>query len=199
MWEIIMRNWELREFGVQVNWPFPIQQVLLPIQRVRTSIWGLLNPIRQVLPLMSHIRSYPPDCSHSHPASLFLVLNSTIIVEHKVKSSFLSLYAMIMSWHQVQHSPSTTSTHDCQSSLHSHDYNLTPECSFSFRRASIQDQPALLESSKVKILRPHPHGSALTNWWIQFQLLAALPLTAAKYSSNLASDSNGSVFGPFVL
>jgi len=43
--------------------------------------------------------------------------------------------------HRVQHTPSTASTHDSLSSLHSHDYELTPECSFSFRRASLHDQP----------------------------------------------------------
>jgi hypothetical protein len=32
--------------------------------------------------------------------------------------------------------PSTESTQDCLSSLHTHDYELTPECSFSFRRAT---------------------------------------------------------------
>jgi hypothetical protein len=43
--------------------------------------------------------------------------------------------------HRVQHTPSTASTQDCLSSLHSHDYELTPECNFSFRRASLHDRP----------------------------------------------------------
>jgi hypothetical protein len=41
---------------------------------------------------------------------------------------------------------------------------LTPECSFSVRRASLQHhQLALPESSKVNILWPHSHGCKLTN------------------------------------
>jgi len=72
MGEIIMRNWDLREFRVQVNFPFLIRQVLVPIWRVKTGIQGLLNPIRQVVTLASHIRSYPPYRSHLHPPSLFL-------------------------------------------------------------------------------------------------------------------------------
>jgi len=32
--EIIMRNWDLREFRVRVNLPSPIRQVRLPIRRV---------------------------------------------------------------------------------------------------------------------------------------------------------------------
>jgi len=86
-WEIILRNWDSREFCVQVNLPFLIRQIRVPIRRVITTIRGLLNPIRHVVPLVSHIRSYPPYRSHLHPLSLFLVHNSTIIAEHKVKSS----------------------------------------------------------------------------------------------------------------
>jgi len=87
MGEIIMRNWDLREFRVRVNVPFPIRQVLLAIWRVKIPIRGLLNPIRQVVPLISRIRSYHQYRAHLYPPSLFLVHNSTIIAEHKVKSS----------------------------------------------------------------------------------------------------------------
>jgi hypothetical protein len=170
-----MRNWDLREFRVRVNLPFLIRQVLLLIRWVKTAIQGLLNPIRQVLPLTSHIGSYPPYRSHLHPHLSF----STIIAEPKVKSS-LSIspchnhestlstayteYRIQPSTpyteysihrvqhtpstaytenciHRVEHTPSTASTHDCLSSLHSHNYELTPECSFSFRRASLQARP----------------------------------------------------------
>jgi len=128
-----MRIWKLREFCVQVDVQFPTRQVLLLIQRVITTICGLLNPIRQVVPLTSHTRLYPPYHSHLHPASLFLIHNSAIISEYKVKS-FLSLS---MPWscvnteysiHRVQHTPSpaftvykntpsSACTEDCVSSL----------------------------------------------------------------------------------
>jgi len=75
---------------------------------------------------------------------------------------------------------STASTHDCRSSLYSHDYKLTPEYSFSFQRASIQDhQPALHESSKVNIPRPHSHSCELTNWGIESQHPVRLHWTAS--------------------
>jgi len=100
--------------------------------------------------------SYPlvssTSVSSSSPISLLLVHNSTIIAEHKVKSSpsislchdhelTLSTAYTEYSIHRVQHTPSTASTQDCLSSLHSHDYELTPECSFSFRHASLHNRP----------------------------------------------------------
>jgi len=121
MGKIIMRNWDLREFRMRVNLPSPIWQVQLPIQHVLTPIRGLPNPIRQVEPLISHIRSYPPHHSHLHPISLFLVHNSTIVAEHKVKLS-LSIspchdYELTPSTayteysiHRVQHTPYTAYT-----------------------------------------------------------------------------------------
>jgi len=45
MREIIMRNWDLREFRLRVNLLFLIWQVLLLIRGVKTPIRGLLNPI----------------------------------------------------------------------------------------------------------------------------------------------------------
>jgi len=140
----------LREFGVGVNLPSPIQQVRVPIRSITTPIRDLPNAIRQVVPLISHIWSYPPHCSHLHPPSLFLVHNCTIITEHNVKSSLPispchdheltpSTAYTEYSIHRVQHTPSTASAQDRLSALHSHDYELTPECSI--RRASLHDQP----------------------------------------------------------
>jgi hypothetical protein len=90
--------------------------------------------------------------SSSSPISVFLVHNSTIIAEHKVKSS-LSISpchdheltpSKAYTEHCIQrvlHTACTASSQDCLSSLHSDDCELTPECSFSFRRASLQDRP----------------------------------------------------------
>jgi hypothetical protein len=90
--------------------------------------------------------------SSSSAISLLLVHNSTIIAEHKVMS-FLSIspchdHDLTLSTayieyniHRVRHTPSTASTQDCLSSLHSHHYKLSPGCSFSFRCASLYDQP----------------------------------------------------------
>ena len=87
----------------------------------------------------------------SSPISLFLVYNSTIIAEHKVKSS-LSItpchdYELTPSTayteynlRRVQRTPSTAYTQHCVSSLHFHEYELTPVCSFSLQHASPDDQ-----------------------------------------------------------
>jgi len=87
-----------------------------------TPIWGLPNPIREVKPLIAHIRSYPPHGSHLHPPiSLFFVHNSNIITEHKVKLSLSispchdheltpSTAYTEYSIHRVQHTPSTAYT-----------------------------------------------------------------------------------------
>jgi len=91
--------------------------------------------------------------------------------------------------HRVQHTPSTASTEDCLSSLHSHDYELTPECSFSFRRTSLHDRPPSASSPwelKGKVTLSHSHGCELTNWWIESHHPVRRPSTASKYSSNLA-------------
>jgi hypothetical protein len=90
--------------------------------------------------------------SSSFPISLFLVHNSTIIAEHKVKSSLSisscheheltqSTAYIEYNIHRVQHTPSTVCTQECLSSFHSHDYELTPECSLSFWRTPLHDRP----------------------------------------------------------
>jgi len=131
--------------------------------------------------------SYPlvssTSFSYSSPISLFLIHNSTIIAEPKVKSSLsnslshdheltVSTAYTEYSIHRVQHTPSTAyteysihrvqhtsstayteysihrvkhtpttpSTQDCVSFLHSNNYELTPECSFSFWRSSLHNR-----------------------------------------------------------
>jgi len=59
---------------------------------------------------------------------------------HRVQHTPSTAYTEY-SIHRVQHTPSTASTQDCLSSLHSHDYKLTPGYSFSFWRASLHDRP----------------------------------------------------------
>jgi len=159
MGEIIMRKWDLREFCVRVNWPSPIQQVRDQTRRELTPIRGLPNTMRQFVHLISHIRSYPPYRSHLHPASLFLVHNSTIIAEHKVKSSL-----SISPWHDHELTPSTTYTgysihrvqHPpkivCLPFIHMiRSWPLNVASAFGVPPYTIdRHQPALYESSKVK-------------------------------------------------
>jgi len=214
MGQIIMRNWDLREFRVQVNSPSPIRQVRVLIRHVVTPIWGLPNPIRQVVPLISHIRSYPPHRSHFHPPSLSFSSTSQPSSQNtQLSHPSLSLHGMIMSWHRVQHTPSTAyteysihrvqhtpstaSTQDCLSSLHSHNYELTPECRVSFRRASLHDRPPSASSLwelNSKVTLSHSHSCELTNWWIESQHRARRPSTASKYWSNLTQSRPPSVY-----
>ena len=101
----------LREFCVRVNLPSPIWQGRVPIRRVITPIRGVPNPIRQAVRMISHICSYPPHCSSLHPPSLsFLFTTLPSSLNTKLSHPSLSLHSMIMSWHRVQHSSSTTYT-----------------------------------------------------------------------------------------
>jgi len=96
----IMRNWVLREFRVQVDWPSPIWQLWDPIRHVITPIRGLPNSIRHVIPLISHICLYLPHHSHLHPPSLsFSSTTQASSQNTKLSHPSLSLHAMIMSWH----------------------------------------------------------------------------------------------------
>jgi len=111
MGQIIMRNWDLRECRVRVNLPSPIRQVGFPIGHVITPIRALPDQIRQVVPLISHIWSYPPHRSHLHPTSLsFSSISQPSSQNTKLSHPSLSLHGMIMSWHRVQHTPSTAYT-----------------------------------------------------------------------------------------
>jgi len=180
----------LREFGVRVNLLSPICQVRVPIRSVITPIWGLPNPIRQVVPLISHIRSYPPHRSDFHPPSLSFSSTTLLSLQNtKLSHPSLSLHAMIMSWHRVQHTPSKASTQDCLSSFHSQDYEWTPECSFSFQCASLHDQPPSATAPwelKDIVTLAHSHVCESTNWGIESQHPARHPSTSSKYSSKLA-------------
>jgi len=81
--------------------------------------------------------------SSSSPISVFLVHNSTIIAEYKFKSSLCispchdheitpNTAYIEYNIHRVLHTPSPASTQDCLSFFHSHNYELTTECSFSY-------------------------------------------------------------------
>jgi len=61
-----MRNWDIRECCVRVNLPSPIWHEHLQILCVLTPMWGVPNAIRQVIPLISHIRLDPPHHSNHH-------------------------------------------------------------------------------------------------------------------------------------
>jgi len=186
----------LRECCVRVNLPSPTRQVRVQIRRELTPIRGLPNPMRQVVPLISHIRSYPPYHSHLHPPSLsFSSTTQPSSQNTKLSHPSLSLHDMIMSWHQVQHPPSTASTQDFLSSLYSH-YELTPECSFSFRRASLHDRPPSASSPwelKSQVTLSHSHGCELTNWWMESLHPARHRSIASKYLPNPARSRPPSV------
>jgi len=109
--------------------------------------------------------SRTPDFSYSHLHPLSISFSST--TRPSSQNTMLchpshSPHARNMSWHRVQHTlstayteyslhraqltPSTAFTYDCSSSLHSHDYELTPECGCSFRRTSLHDRPTSASS-----------------------------------------------------
>ena len=101
----------LTEFRVQVKWISAIRQVWLPIRRVIIPTRVLPIPIRQVVSLISHFHSYSPRCSHFHPTSLyFSSITVPLSQNRKWSHSSLSLHVMMISWHLVQHTPSTAYT-----------------------------------------------------------------------------------------
>ena len=178
MGEIIRRDLDIREYWVGANLLSPIQQVRVSIQPEITLMRGLSNPIRQVVALISHIRSYPLHCSHLHHPSLSLS-STTLPSSQNTKLSHPSLshHALIISWHRVQaytkynihwvhHTPTTVSTQYCLSSLYCHDCELTPECSFSFRHASLHDRlpsASLPWELKGEVTLSHSHVCEWTN------------------------------------
>jgi len=85
----------LRGFCVRVNWLSPMRQVRLLIRRVITPITRSSQPNQASrTPDYSYLLVSSISLSSSSPFSLFLVHNSTIIREHKVKSSL-----SISPWH----------------------------------------------------------------------------------------------------
>jgi len=113
------------------------------------------------------------DFCHPHISSILFpslssfCLSRLELYHHRRTQSEVIL--SISSCHDQELTLSRASTQHCRSSLHSHDYKVTPECSLSFRRASLQDQPALLQSSKVNIPRPLSPGCGPTSWWVECQ------------------------------
>ena len=126
--------------------------------------------------------------SSSSPSLSFSFTTLPSSQNTKLSHPSLSLHAMIMSWHSVQHTLSTASTQDCLSSLYSHHYELTPECSFSFWRASLHDRlpsASFPYELKGKVTLSRSHSFKFTNWWIESQHPARRPSTAYNYLSKL--------------
>jgi hypothetical protein len=137
----------------------------------------------------THELSYPLVFSTSFPSLSHISLSLPLSQNTKLSHPYVSLHAMIMRWHWVQHSPYTATFQDCLSSLHSQDYNMTHECSFSFQRASLQERPppaSLPYKLPGKVTSSHSHGCKLTNWWMESQHPVCLRSTASKFFSNLA-------------
>ena len=83
---------------------------------------------------------------------------------------------------------STASTRNRLFYLPSHDYKLTPECSFRFWHASLQHRPPSVSSLwelKGKVTLSYYHGCELTSWWIESRHLAGRSSTTTKYLSML--------------
>ena len=94
------------------------------------------------LPLLQHTKlSHLSLSLHVMIMSLHRVQHIPSTSIHRVQAYTEYKHTPSTSIHRVQHTPTTASTRDCLSSLHSHDYELTLECSFSFRCASLPNRP----------------------------------------------------------
>ena len=119
MREIIMRKWDLREFHVLVNCTIPNTAGKSPNPACDNTDTRSSKPSQVIhapdflYPLVSAISS-----SSSSPISLFLIHNSTIVAEHKAKSSLCISpchdYELTPSGsiHRVQYTPSTVYTYN---------------------------------------------------------------------------------------
>jgi hypothetical protein len=119
----------------------------------------------------------------------------------------LSLHAMVMTWHrvqqtpstsihQIQHTPSTASTYVGWPFLQSHDYGLTPTCNFSVWCVFQHNPPPAASSArqlKPKLIISHSQCCKLRNWWTVSWYPAHPQLTASKFLSNLAETQPPSV------
>jgi len=171
------------KLGLKIIWcasqwtiPIAMEQVWVPIRRVITPIQGLPNPIRQLVPVICHIRSYPPHRTHLHPPSLPFSSTTLLSSQNTMWShSCLSLNVMIMSWHQVYHTQRTAYT---ENRIHRIHYTPKIVClpfilmitSWPLNVSSAsglppytidRHQPALHEILKVK---SHSTGCEVTNW-----------------------------------
>jgi len=111
-----------------------------------------------------------------------------MMCRHRVWHTLRTAYTEV-SIHQVQHTPRTASTVDCVFFPHSHEYELTHQNNFSFKGASLPDQPPAASSPwelKGKATLSHSQRCKITNCWIESQHTAWYPSTACKSSSNLA-------------
>jgi len=178
MGEIIMQRWDLREFHVRVNWPLLIRQVPVMIPQVKSPVWGLPNPIRQVVLQISHRRSYPPYCAHLHPPSL--CFSSTTLPSsqaHQVQSSLsvfpchhheftMSAAYTEYSIHRVQHTPSAAYT---EYSIHRIQHTpSTAYTEYSIHRVQHTPNTAYTEYSIHRI--QHTPSTAYTEYsihWVQ--------------------------------
>jgi hypothetical protein len=98
MGEIIMRNWDLREFRVRVKMTIPDTAGTSPDPACNYINPKSSQPNQASRTLISHIRSYPPHRSHLHPPSLsFSSLTLPSSQNTKLSHPSLSLYVMIMS------------------------------------------------------------------------------------------------------
>jgi len=213
----MLRNWNVREFRAQVNVPSTIPQVQGPIQQELTLIRGLLNPIKEVVLLISNMRSYSPYHAHLHPPSLSFLstplassqeptVKSSLAISpchnhewtlsaaytkcstHQVQHTRIAAYTEC-SIHWVQHTPSAAYTeysiywvqhtssiayiehsiHLRLLSLHSHNYEWTPQCSFAsgvppHRLAAISQFSIRVSKVKSPCYIPTV-WSLLTNKW----------------------------------
>jgi len=151
--------------------------------------------------------SYPlvSSTSFSSSSSSLSFSSTTLPSSQNAKLSHLSLSldAMIMSWHQVQHTPSTASIeYSIHRVQHPHKIVCLPfilmitswplNVAASSGMASLHDLPPSASSPwelKGKVTLSHHHACKSTNWWIDYQHPARRPLTVSKFSSNLARSS----------
>jgi len=127
MGEIIMWSWDLGDCCMWVNLPFLIWQVWPRIRQVGTSFWGLLTPLRHVIPQSgkSHLNQADRTPVFSYTRVRFILFPSsspisdscTQLFHHCRTPSYVIPVYLSMPWssvnteyriYQGQHTPSMT-------------------------------------------------------------------------------------------
>jgi len=88
-------------------------------------------------PYLSYLLVSSTSFSSSSPSLSFSPTTQPSSQNTMLCHPALSLHALILSWYRVQHTPSSASTGDFSTSLRSHHYVLTPECSYSFQCSAL--------------------------------------------------------------
>jgi hypothetical protein len=148
------------------------------------SLWGLRTPVTStIIAERKGMLSLSVSPCHDHEltsrTSTHQVQHTPCTTNteysiHPVQYTPSTAYTQY-SIHPVQHTPSTAYTQDCASSLHSRDYKMTLDCSFSFQHAYLHNRlPSASSPWELKVTLRHSHISSQLTDELSFSTWCAI-------------------------